>query len=201
MRMSQRDKILLLVLPAMLVALGYGLFFLLPGMKTRAKLEKDLAAARGKLPSSAETAQAASRLRQADESLARAKKQQQELQTAWQELTRPCVNHSRRADRWTCLMSLLKRHQIHVVDHAPHDGTAKHKTSLPLEKLARSIAEQHTQEQPQLWRLHLVGSYLSVLKALEDLGSGEAVAIPVSLSMTRPDTATKLREWTILLWI
>jgi hypothetical protein len=203
MKTSQRDKVLMMFIPGLALMMCYVLYYFTSGHRTLVKLQSEAAKATQRQPSDAQLTSIMLKARDADEALANAKKEHDALQGKWRELT-GWVQSGDPHDRLTRLLELLKRNQVHLVNHVPADAardSGKTSVSPAVAKLAKQIADKGSQRPPQLWRMHLIGSYASILHSLQELSSGEALAVPVALSMKQPETLGSAREWYILVWI
>lgn len=53
----------------------------------------------------------------------------------------------------------------------------------------------------RVWRIRFYGRYADVLETLEALRDSDSPIIPISLTMSESRTETQWRSWTLLLWI
>jgi hypothetical protein len=76
------------------------------------------------------------------------------------------------------------------------DSTAKQRQLAALSKGMEMPA-------PQLWRMELCGSYLDMLKMLEELKNADAFVVPVDVKMEplKDETESPAMKWTLTVWI
>ena len=99
------------------------------------------------------------------------------------------------------LDNLLARRKLRLVEDAEADGSKDAKVTAALEGLSQQMATLSAQPKPQLRKIHVIGGYLDVLAALEDLSSSEVLAIPVGLTMKEAPVNATVHEWILLVWI
>lgn len=208
MKTSSRDKVLMVILPALIILMIYGVFVGTNRHKMLASLTVAVAKASESQPSQA---QLQSQQRKQSETQRELTKVQAELKSwddRWHAVAGPCLAHGLRSDRQNKLLTLLQEHHVHVKVHGPSDSTAhEQKTNMKLsamqERLVKLMAERGGEQKPHLWRLQVEGGYRDVTRALRVLStaSGELVAIPLSLAMHEPMGRGSVRSWSILVWI
>lgn len=204
MTWTPRDKILAMFLPGLVILTFYGLYYFTSGHSTLVKARSAAAKATQGQPSDAQLTSILLKARDAEEVLDSVRKHHDALQGKWRELTGPWAHSGDPHDRLARLLELLKRNRVHLVNHVPADAakdSGKASVSPAVAKLAKQIADKGSQRAPQLWRMQLIGTYANVLHSLQELSSGEALAVPVALSMKQPETLGSAREWYILVWI
>jgi hypothetical protein len=200
MKLSERDKLLAMVLPALLVLIVYGVFLMPRKLTERTMVAKTAAAARESAPRPEQLAerQAALGRLARDNELLRA--HVDSLNKSWQVAACNCASPARRNERMEKLSALLKRHGLSFVDDDLAVDTGKERLAAFLVPLAQDITQGAANLKPQVRRLRFQGRFHDVLDALEELSRGEILAIPVGLTMKtipHPDR----REWLLLVWI
>ena len=207
MKTTSRDKVLMMILPALVILVGYGVFVGMARQKLLTQLMANVEKAREKQPSQAQVQ--SQQCLQAEDQREQSKAQA-ELKTwddRWHALTAPCLAHDRRSYRQSKLLTMLLEQNVHVKVHGPIEDSKDHKVNMTLslaqERLIKLMAERGGQQKPHLCCLQVEGGYSDITKALRVLStaSGELVAIPLSLVMREPMAKGGIRRWSILVWI
>ena len=202
--MTQRDKVLALLLPALVVVAGYGWFFSTPKMVELTRARKSREDAIAKAPGvKKEVAQTRVRVMQLTVELQQLEARKKTILLAWESATGKCPVQQQRNERIEQLTGLLKRRGLSLVDDGEADAGKDGKLNPGLEALVKQMSETSPQHKPQLRRIHLKGRYLDLLGALEELAaSKEVLAIPVGVSLKEDATLDNaVREWLLLVWI
>jgi hypothetical protein len=201
MKLTERDKLLAMFVPAIIVVAVYGLFFLRGKIAERTRVEKSLADVRAKAPSHAQIAEKRServKLMQETEAINGKLKA---LQQRWTYETEFCVTGARRHDRVEKLTNLLTKHDLTSMEDTEVESSNKDaKANAALESVVQKIAQMSSTQKPQLRRIRFHGRFESVQRALDELTTGQVLAIPVGLTMKRTDDPDR-REWTLLVWL
>jgi hypothetical protein len=204
MQVTGRDRVLVLILPTLVVVIGYGWFFFRPLQKTLAANTVALRAARAKAPQTlAELAEVQSKLTLEKYQLQRLTAEKSNIRKCWEQAAGGCANAPDRNERIEKLNQLLTRYRLRLVDDSEAEPNGKDAKICPaLEHLAQHFSTMSSdQGKPQLRRVHVVGRYLDVLAALEDLAKGQVIAIPVGLTLKEAPLRYASREWVLLVWI
>jgi hypothetical protein len=198
-QLTERDKMLAMLLPTLIILMVYGLFFL-RGKVLELRRTQD-ALAKAKMPSAAEIAFKAAEANKLNKETQAIEAQLAAVQKKWSYETAFCAAGSQRHDRVEKLTHLLNKHHLTSMEDAEADSGGKDvKVSVPLESLIQKIAHLSSAQKPQLRRIRFYGRFVDVHDVLEELAKGSVLAVPVGLSMkttVHPD----LREWTLLVWL
>lgn len=198
---TDREKMLLLVAPPLLI----GLFYLwkLPQIQGNlAATERALETARKAQPSPAQAAAARTALAQANREMATLDEATRASQQQWADLQLERSNDSQaRIRAIEGLTLLLKRNQLQLIDAAPDEGAEAKKLPPALEQVAKALVTNQANSTVQLWNVQFVGRYEDLVRALEALAEEEPFAIPVHLKMEEAKLGTEVRRWTLVLWI
>lgn len=216
MEQSARDRILAMLLPAILVGAGYMLFF---------NKQKDLDAAEAELAAAKASAVDPMMVDLERMKLAELREKGDELKAAVARL------NERRAALATVgkappmlrtqalrqLSNMLWDRGLYPFEESPLEGTsAKLSPSFDdvLKKLAKpsstsgGVAQSaaatpigSNSNEQRVWRIRFYGRYSDVMRTLEALRDSESPVIPISLTMSEARTETQWRSWTLLLWI
>jgi len=197
---TPRERLLIMLLPALIVVGGYVLGY---------ARDKELEAARAQLESARKTAvsymdviAAQDNVDVARAKLEEIKKEKAGLDARWAKLG---LLHEREAhDRNHAIKEvtrMLRDRGLHSIDESSADDDG---SDLP--PSFQSVLAQLNDGKPpaasrRMLKIRVVGRYADVLEALESLRDSGSPAIPIGISMSeiRPDTA--YRSWTLLLWI
>ena len=200
MKFSQRDKYLTLVLPGLLVLLGYGQFFLKGRLTEHGKTAAALAKAQSSLPSPTALEAAQANVLELAKDNDRAQTQIEQTKQVWQASIGAFAAPVRRNERIEKLTHLLIDNKLEILDDREADANKEGRLVPALEQLSGRISELSGGHKPQLRRIRVHGRYADVHRSLEVLSQGPLLAIPVGLSMKRTGE-TERREWTLFVWI
>lgn len=194
MKVSQRDKKLVLVLPALAVAIGYCLMFDRSLNARIGVLRKQVISARATPASSGELMRQEATLAEATRTLAAVEEETQKIRGA---LADSGASVSNRASEQVA--ALLTRHRLALIEQAML-------TSVPqginpsLQRLAAQGGVTNGAERAVFWRVKFVGTYPDTVSALDELTTSAPLVIPANLSMADgPNKRTK--TWTFVLWM
>jgi len=198
---TNREKMLLLLLPAMVIAGGYSLK--LSGISARlTAATAALAAAEKSVPAPAAVQAQQQRLAELNQRLAEIELQTSEWERIWGEMRASRAGNSHaRIETIEGLTEVLNRNDLELQEGGPAETSESARLPKELEELVKLLAEKQASTQPQLWRVRFIGRYGDVMDALEELQTEEPLAIPVHLQMTNASLTTDLRTWTLYLWI
>jgi len=195
---TDRDKMIMLVLPAAAVLLIY-FFFLRPKDQTELdKAQKELKSVQAKSPTPLLLQQKTVRLAQLNHDLQASQEQQASLQRKWEELTGTGAEAARRSERIEQLAAMLKQHGLTVIEQGHAEGGKDATLPRELEPISKRFSAGHG---PQVWRFRVSGNYASLLAAIGKMSDGESAVIPLGLTMKEANLLTDTREWTLLVWI
>jgi hypothetical protein len=202
MKLTDRERLVLLLLPPALVLGGYSWWFNLferPKLNQVEKEHRDVAA---KQVSPAEVLQhqaVAARLQREVEELT---DQKRRLQAEAAEIAGNVGEPAKRITAAHELTELFRRHGLHVVE----EGLAKQGTDLKLPKsVTDAIGRLGTVSRERLgqvrcWRL--AGRFADLRAAMQELAQQSAPpGIPVGLTMAEADVTVPQRHWTLFVWM
>jgi hypothetical protein len=202
MAKSNREKILVMVAPAVLVVIAYTWWF---GVVGKSKL---LFQGFRELDKAEKAAPAPEQFREPEMQRARLmreldkyQKEQAVARQTWDALAAACANPDMRNERIEKLTTLLAQHHLTLVDDGEADSSQGGSAPKALDALGKLLTEKAKNLKPQLRQLHFRGNYVDVHALLQDLSRGEVVAVPVGLTMKPAMDGTPKREWTMLVWI
>jgi hypothetical protein len=200
MNLSERDKHLLLIIPALLSFLCYGFFFFGGRQATLDKLQKDVSKAREQIPKSTEKQNVQLQLARLNEQLDTDRDQVEALRTRWCGLADKCTSGADRNERVQRLGQLLARRGVRILEDVAADVT-KEPRATPIMSTLKSEAMELSGKQNLAFRkVRFLADYKSVYSLMDELARGEVVAVPVGLTMKQPKKGA-WPEWQLLVWV
>jgi len=190
-KLSARERILLLILPAALVVLLYSFGWNPSHIKALTSSTGELQKAREK----ESTRSVVLDDRSLDREIARLSAEKTKLQRQLDALTGEGSTDAQRTETVMLMSALLRRHRLLVVEESPVG--APDKTVAPRTTAKKSALSGKAPE--RFWKIRFLGSWADVTAALTDLRSFEAPCFPVSLTMAEPQSGTPIRDWTLRL--
>ncbi len=217
MEQSNRDRILAMLLPAILVGVGYFLFF---------NEQKSLDEARAGLQAAQIAAVGPEAVGLQRMKLAELQKEDGELKAATTMLMERrkelasvgSISPVMRTQALRKLSGMLWERGLFPFEESslqgestrlspsfdgvlktlagPPAGTAVNPFSPPPVASSNNIGGEQ-----RVWRIRFYGRYADVLETLEALRDSDSPIIPISLTMSESRTETQWRSWTLLLWI
>lgn len=200
MKLSERDKLLALLLPAVVIALGYTLFVLRTKVNEVTRAENALAEARSKAPSRDVILVQNAQLQKVTKENAELKAKLDGLDRQWRYATAFCTGGGNRNERIEKLTALLNKYDLHAVEDAEAESGKESSVSAAIEKLAQRVTHGATNAKPYVRRIRFQGTYADVHSVLDGLAQNDLLGVPVSLTMKQTDVPAR-HEWLLLLWI
>jgi hypothetical protein len=202
MAQSNREKILLIVAPAVLVVIAYTWWFgVVDKSKRLFQVLKELDKAEKAAPAPEQFREPEMQRAMLMRELEKYQKEQTVARQTWDALAAACANPDMRNERIEKLTTLLAQHHLTLVDDGESNASSGGSTPKALDALGKLLTENAKNLKPQLRQLHFSGNYVDVHALLQDLSRGEVVAVPVGLTMKPATDGTAKREWTMLVWI
>lgn len=187
--LTARERLLLLVLPGALVLAIYAVFINGSHLAALTKARQQSNKLREQVGAMSLNPQALA----AD--LQRLKTEQADVQRSLTAFTDGGSDAMQRSEAVVMVGALLRKHGMVVVEEGPSykqaapTGTTRSSTKQPVATNADSV-----------WQVRFLGTWNGVQAALEELPDFEGSAcLPLSLSMTEPQTSSPVREWTLRL--
>jgi hypothetical protein len=200
--MTARDRAILMLLPGLAILLLYGGYFVTARQKPLAKLQADVVTARDQVPSAQLMHDRQRALQYAQKQNADALARAKDLEGEFDAKIRPCQTGVGRSQRLTKLTEFLSAHHLQVLDHVPADGAREKalKLSAAQDRLVKQLALPG-KPNPQAWQFELYGKFTDLAAALEELGEGELIAVPLAVTMEEIKDVSPQRRWSLLIWI
>lgn len=197
---TPRERLLIMLLPALVIVGGY-----LMGYARDKELEAaraGLASARASAVSYMDVLAEQEKIADVRSQLDEIKKEKTQLDARWSRLG---SMHEREAgtriDSVRTLSKMLWDCGLHSFEESiADDGLGELPPSFQgaLRRLKGDSAPVATH---RLWKIRFIGRYADVMEALESLRDSGSPIIPVSISMSETRADTQYRSWTLLLWI
>jgi len=194
MKLTARDRKLVIVLPALALVIGYcWRFDGGPNGRIR-QLRQQIARARETPISPFDSLQYEAQLAQATRELAAVEAETIKIRSA---LADPIAPSSNKAAEQVA--ALLPRHHLALLEQAGLTTVPK-EISPSLQRLATQAGATNGAERAAFWRVKFVGTYLDTVAALDELAAADFRVIPASLMMADgPSQGAK--TWTLVLWM
>jgi hypothetical protein len=198
---TRREKMLMLVLPAAVILGLYG--FKLAGLRQRSTAAAaGLVAAQKARPTPAQLTAEHRRLAETSAQAAEIERKSAEWKVRWQKLQRSRgADSPLRIEAIEGITALLNHNRLQLIEGQPAETGDGARLPAALDRVATQLAEKNQRPKVQLWRLEFVGSYEDVVRALDEINDTQPLAIPVHLQMQEARLTTRLRHWTLFLWI
>ncbi len=207
MTLSDREKLLLLVAPMAVILAGYASWF---NLFERAKLQAITGAYQAAVDEfdkigPYDAANAARRNRNLTDEVRRWAKRKQELESRADAVLGHSVDPQRRIQAGGQLTELFSGHGLLVLHEEP--AVKGNETKLP-RSLAGAINRldkdrgRKTRETTQVRRLQLLGRYVDLMEAVEELAQADnPPGVPIRLAMAEADADAEGRSWTLWVWM
>jgi hypothetical protein len=202
MKISERERLVLTLLPLAIILGGYAWWFNMFERHRVAKVEADYERASAGAVRPVEVvgqrAQAAAQRRQIDS----LKTERKELEDRRLRIVGELAGPQKRMRATDELTGLFERHGLQILEECP--AGKDHAAQLPpsmtaafgrLEGASKPLASQ-------VRCIHFTGRYMDVLAALEEIAQHETPpAIPVGLTMSETEADRDVRTWTLQVWM
>lgn len=200
--MTNREKALVTVLPAILIVGTYGYFVLIPKWKVLRDTQARASEQTRRPPAAgggvgAELAKlAAVRKELADDA-----KATEDLKKRWEAALGASGPPLCRPERIERLNQLIDRAGLRVVEGGDLDSGASSGTAHPLDALAAELGDRCGHPPPRVRVVKLHGRYSEMTAALTAIARSGVLAVPVALTMKSLADDTERQEWTLHVWI
>jgi len=202
-----REKILPLVLPALLIGVAY---LLAPQMGTWAqnvnpsgradRLQSAIKSA-GLAPNAEEVMRIREQALESQIAVDALRADKAQFEKKWQDLVGVVSNLPRQTEVTALIEEHFGLHGLFILEQAAVEGSEKQIPASLKAAIAR-LAEKIPGHKTELMRFRVVGQYKDVLLALDGLTKTSGwKAVPVGMGMEEADLKNDARTWTLLLWI
>jgi hypothetical protein len=205
MTLSDREKLLLLVAPMAVILAVYASWF---NLFERAKLQVIISAHEAAVagePQPFELPNQTGCNAVLTREVARWAKRKQELESQADAVLGHSVDPQRRIQAAGQLTELFSGHGLLVLHEEP--AVKGNEIKLPrslagaIDRLGKDRGRK-TRETTQVRRLQLVGRYVDLLEAVEELAQADnPPGVPIRLAMAEADADAEARSWTLWVWM
>ena len=195
---TARDKLLLVVLPALLIVIVYAFAFTKTPLDRLRAITAQVEAERERAPKQLDIASEQARAKRLRRDLDKARAELQPLKEELGKLTSSWTNSTERLLGNDMLSSLWQKHGLLLQEQTVLTNDAA--VTPALQQLAdRARSTLGHGRYPVLWEVRLQGGFLNMLDALDELSRSDIAAVPVAMEMgdnaRMPGKAWKLRLW------
>ena len=196
MNAETRDSILRMLLPGLLVFVGY-VFFVSRSAELRIAEDK-LTAAKSSAVDNAALATARLQSMSQTEKQQAMKVEKDAIDARWTQLTSfPSTTPAKRAASLRQLTRMLWDRGLYTFDESPAEQGGQLPASFD-DVLKRLATNGNTST--RLWQIRFYGRYADVVDTLASLSESDVALVPVGLTMSEAKPETSWRVWTLLLW-
>ncbi len=202
MKFTEREKIVILLLPLAIVLGGYAWWYNIFQRPKSLAVEQAHQAAVTAQPTPSDKLVQQAHKNLLDREIEELQKQKAELDGQAAVAAGREIDPRRRIENEKRLGGLLRKHGLEVVGEGfvLHANQAKLPASVG-EALGR-FGKPSMQPTAQIRRLQLAGTFIDVLAAVSELATMETPpGVPISLSMAEADLQDPQRNWTLLVWM
>lgn len=196
---TQRDKALLIVLPALGIFIGYTLVFAKQPLTRLKALESQVEATRSRMPRPNEIPDAEARIALLQRKIQEAEAQVYEVRSTLSRIAVSGTNNLERLAGGEALSALWRQHGLLLTEQRETEDTSVG-LPLPLHTLASRAQRFKAARISRLWEVRLVGTFPQVQSALAELAESEIPALTVSLEMGESAAGGQAKSWKIRIW-
>ncbi len=204
MKLSQRERLLVLLLPLTVVLGGYAWWFNVFQRPKMAEFQKDHSAAVANAVSPVTLMGQRAALAQAERGFQALEERRISLRQEAGQLsgTRPDPGQTHRAEEE--LTAIFQRHRLRLIEEGPAGKGETGKLPKALTDAVARLGPAPPSGSEQVRSFKLSGRFLDLLAAVRDLTADETPpGIPIGLSMDEVDARwqSESRVWTLLVWM
>ncbi|HWA98384.1 MAG TPA: hypothetical protein VG713_07825 [Pirellulales bacterium] len=200
MSSATRERLLMMILPATLIALAW--FGYARPTKRLEEVTKELATAQATEPKPADFAIVQTKIAASKRELESVQKDHQEWLARWQSLQQErSTDSTSRVANIEVVTQLVDRFGLQLVGDSPSATATPQSLPPALDEAAKRLSKNAGSVKPQFWSLQFRGRYANVMEALAELPNECPLAIPVQLTMDGPGDESGIRDWTLVLWL
>lgn len=192
---SSRESRLVLLAPSALVLIVFAFVFNADQQQLLTRRNDEFERAQKAVPSTSELVAASRKLGD----LRREQKQLTDSETRLQDkLQQQAARFSgadERNQRIRQLIEHLRSHNLEISGGSP----AKKQGSLPepLHAVTSRLRQKPGFQEPEVYEVHIIGSYPNVLGALQELKGAQDGLLPLRIVMEKSETGQLLKQWTL----
>jgi len=197
-KVTPRDKALLIALPSLAIFIGYTLAYAKPPIVRLRALMAQVEVTRAKVPKPNEIPDAEARVASLQREIQRTDLNIQQVRGHMSRIAVTGANNQERLVGVEELSALWKRKGLILLEQREIDEGSSI-LPVPLQTLVAKAQRMGPSRLPKLWELRLTGTFLELREALEELAASEIPAIPLSMDMAE-SIGTPVKSWTLRLW-
>jgi cell division protein FtsB len=204
MKLSSREKLLVLLLPLVAVLGSYAWWFNMVQRPRLAKLQKDYAAAVAGAVQPMTVLEQRAELAKTQREVAALEQRRSDLQRQAHELSCSYLDPQQRHRVEEQLTAVFRRHRLRLIEEAPAGKGEAGKLPKTLTDAVSRLGPAATSSSEHVRTFKLSGSFLDLLHAVRDLSASEtAPGVPIGVSMDEVDQEwpSESRVWTLLVWM
>jgi len=203
MKLSEREQLLVTLLPAVVIVAAYvWLSPMFSGGKPLGTLREECDAARKSAVRPIDLMAQRAQVSTLKERIEALEKEKRELEGRVAETCGKLAGSRKRMRSLDALTGLFRRHGLSIVEDCPAGKDHEAKLPSAMAEATGRLMGRSQDQAGQVRCIHFVGRYMDVLAALQELaGEKSSAAVPVGLSMSEADMTTELRQWTLLVWL
>ena len=217
MASQSRDKLIMMLLPAVAIVLLYCWLYSEQGKLLEARKGLEKAKASAVSPQTLDGARA--RIAALDQEQAKVRSEKSALEKRWQAISSTRNRTAaERAAAFQRLSKLIWRGGLFTVEESSLEGSSA-QIPASLDDMFRRLVATPTgipkapgvpaevapapavDSTPRLWKVRFLGRYRDVAAVLESLSEDGSPIIPVSITMSEAPLETDWRNWTLLVWM
>ncbi|MEM9282048.1 MAG: hypothetical protein AAGA96_09490 [Verrucomicrobiota bacterium] len=171
--LSQRERIMVTLLPGGILLLAYFIFLARPTSEEIKNLRRQVAAAQARVPSPQEQSETLSRLQSLEAEMAEKRRAAQERDERSESLVAFWSDPDAKARAAEYIGNLLAKNRVVLVEEAVASDEDQQAFDALLQPLPSA----------ELWRLRIAGSYDAVRRTVADIGKTDLPLIPAGIEM------------------
>lgn len=204
MKLSPRERLLVLLLPSVAVLGSYAWWFNMVQRPRLATLQKDYAAAVAGAVQRITVLEQRAELAKTQREVAALEQRQSDLQRQAHDLSCSYLDPQQRHHVEEQLTAVFQRHRLRLIEEAPAGKGEAGKLPRALTEAVSRLGPAPTSSSEHVRTFKLSGSFLDLLHAVQDLSESEtAPGVPIGVNMDEVDQEwqSESRVWTLLVWM
>jgi hypothetical protein len=196
MQPEDREKLILMALPLLMVVIAYGLLVNWRNSSHLAAAEREWAAVEAAQPKPHDLAALQSSLGLLRNETGVLKTKLDDLTNQKTELAQASASSQNQIETVSRLTELVTRRGLKVVDQEIASTSAQ--TLLPKSLIdARKRISSDTTSSPVVWKVRLIGGYRQIGEVLRDFSDQDLGGVPIGLTMAEAQPEHSVRVWTL----
>ena len=202
MKLTDREKIILALLPLALILGGYAWWFNMFERHKLAKVQNEYNRAAEAAVRPIDVMNRRADVLGLEREIEILSPENRELEERIKQVCGTLTGARRRMRAIDELTILFKRYRLAIVEECPADQGNRKELPTSMAEATRRLMGSAKGQAGQVRCVHFTGRYTDVLAALEEIATDETpAAIPVGLTMAEADVAADQRKWMLLVWM